>query len=185
MGASPREALPDEGGTMTVPACKQTITALASGRILEAPPLGACTIGDLAPALPGLEAAEDNVGTLGKGGSQVSWRAVREGIAGRVLRVWHDGAGVLAIELDRPTPAGGWPALRDKLGAPSQRYDVVRDVAKLEQGLWFYSARGVAAQTSLGGERLDRVMVFPPTTADDFIAHLAMSLVPPRDQPAG
>ena len=169
-------------GTMTDAACKQTITALASGRILDAPPLGACSIGDLAAALPGLGAAEDTVGTLGRGGSRVSWRAVREAIAGHVLRVWHDGAGVLAIELERPEPAGGWPALRDQLGPPSQRFDMVRDTAKIEQGLWFYSARGVAAQTSLGGERLDRVMMFPPTTAGDFIAHLAMSLVPPRDQ---
>lgn len=170
---------------MTDAACMQTITALASGRILEAPRLGVCTVGDLAAALPGLEAAEDNVGTLGRDGSQVSWRAVREGIAGHVLRVWHDGASVLAIELERPDPAGGWPALRDQLGAPSQRFDVVRDIIKVEHGLWFYGARGVAAQTSLGGERLDRVMVFPPTTADDFIAHLAMSLVPARDRPAG
>jgi hypothetical protein len=38
----------------------------------------------------------------------------------------------------------------------------------------------VAAQVS-AGERLDRVLVFPPTTGDDFITHLAMSLVPPRD----
>ena len=163
--------------------CQQTITALASGRILDAPPLGACTIGQLATALPGLDAAEDNLGALGRDGSQVSWRAVREGIAGNVLRVWHDGDGVLLIELERPEPEGGWPALRDQLGAPSQKVGVFREVVKAEQGLWFYSARGVAAQTSLAGERLDRVMVFPPTTAGHFIAHLAMSLIPPRDQP--
>ena len=166
---------------MTDLACKQTITALASGRILDALPLATCTIGDLATALPGLGAAADTIGTLGRDGSRVSWRAVREGIAGRVLRVWHGEAGVLAIEVERPEPAGGWPALRDQLGAPSQRFDVVRSL--IEEGLWFYSARGVAAQTSLGGARLERVMVFPPTTADDFIAHLAMSLVPPRDRP--
>jgi len=166
-------------------ACKQTITAIAAGRILEAPPLGACTVEDLAAALPGLAAVADNIGTLGRGGSQVWWRAVRDGIAGHVLRVWHDGAGVLAIELERPELDGGWPALRDQLGAPSQRFDVVRDVVKIEEGLWFYRARGVAAQTSLGGARLDRVMAFPPTTADDFIAHLVMSLVPLRDRPTG
>ena len=170
---------------MTEPACQQTITALAAGRILDAPPLGACTIEQLATALPGLDNAEDNVGTLGRDGCQVSWRAVREGIAGHVLRVWHDGDGVLAIELERPEPTGGWPLLRDQLGAPSQKFDVLRDIVRVEEGLWFYNARGVAAQTSLAGERLDRVMVFPPTTADDFIAHLAMSLVPLRDRAMG
>jgi hypothetical protein len=168
---------------MTDSACKQTITALASGRILEAPPLGACTLGALVTAWPGLDAAEDTIGTIGRDGSQVSWRAVREGIAGHVLRVWHDGAGVLAIELERPELPGGWPALRAQLGAPSQKFDVVRDAVKVVEGLWFYRARGVAEQTSRAGERLDRVMAFPPTTADDFIAHLAMSLVPPRDRP--
>jgi hypothetical protein len=168
---------------MTEPTCKQTITALAAGRILDAPPLGACTIGELATALPGLDAAEDTIGTLGRDGSQVSWRAVREGIAGNVLRVWHDGDAVRVIELERPEPAGGWPALRDQLGAPSQKLDVFREVVKVEAGLWFYCGRGVAAQTSRDGERLDRVMVFPPTTESDFIAHLAMSLVPPRDRP--
>jgi hypothetical protein len=168
---------------MTAEAFKQTITALASGHILDAPPLGACTIDELATALPGLEAAEDVVGALGRDGSQVSWRAVREGIAGNMLRVWHDGETVHVIELVRPEPAGGWPALRDQLGVPSQKLGVFRDVVKVEQGLWFYSARGVAAQISHAGDRLDRVMVFPPTTAGDFIAHLAMSLVPPRDQP--
>jgi hypothetical protein len=168
------------GDLMTELACKRTITALASGRILDAPPLGACTMSDLATALPGLDAAEDTLGTLGRDGSQVSWRAVREGIAGHVLRVWHDGDVVHVIELERPEPAGGWPALRDQLGAPSQKLEVVRDVVTVEEGLWFYSGRGVAAQTSRAGERLDRVMVFPPTTESHFIAHLAMSLVPPR-----
>jgi hypothetical protein len=167
---------------MTDAAYKQTITALASGHILEAPPLGACTIDDLATALPGLDAAEDNLGSLGRDGSQVSWRAVRDGIAGNVLRVWHDGACVRVIELERPEPAGGWPALRDQLGAPTQKLGVFRDVVKLEEGLWFYGARGVAAQTSHAGEQLDRVMVFPPTTAGDFIAHLAMSLAAPPDR---
>lgn len=180
-GRTAEQALPYGGGTMTDLACKQTIIALASGRLLEAPPLGACTIAALAAALPGLAAAEDNVGTLGRGGSEVSWRAVYDGIAGHVLRVWHDGAGVRVLELDRPVLDGGWPALRDQLGEPSQRFDVVRDVAKVEQGLWFYSARGLAAQISLAEERLDRVMMFPPTTAPHFIAHLAMSLVPPRE----
>lgn len=164
-------------------ACKRTITALAAGHILDAPPLAACTIGELAMAWPDLAAVEDTIGTLGRGGSQVSWRAVRQGIAGQVLRVWHDGDHVFVIELERPDPPGGWPALRKKLGAPSQKLDVFRDVVRVEVGLWFYRARGMAVQTSLAGERLDRVMVFPATTADDFIAHLAMSLVPPRDQP--
>lgn len=165
---------------MTESACKQTITALAAGRILDAPPLGPCTISELATALPGLDAAEDTIGTLGRDGSQVSWRAVREGIAGQVLRVWHDGDHVRVIELELPEPAGGWPALRDQLGAPTQKLDMFRDPVKVEEGLWFYSGRGVAAQTSGAGERLDRVMVFPPTTESDLITHLAMSLVPPR-----
>jgi hypothetical protein len=170
---------------MTDAACKQTITALASGHILDAPPLCDCTIDELAAAIPGLDAAEDTVGALGRDGSQMSWRAVREGIAGNVLRVWHDGESVRVIELERPEPAGGWPALRDQLGAPSHKLDVFRDVAKAADGLWFYDNRGVAAQISRSGDRLDRVMVFPPTTGDDFITHLAMSLRPPRDQTPG
>ena len=164
---------------MTDAACRKTITALASGRILDAPPLEACTIDELATALPGLDAAEDTIGALGRDGSQVSWRAVREGIAGNVLRVWHAGESVRVIELERPDTAGGWPALRDQLGAPSHKLSVFRDVAKAADGLWFYESRGVVAQVSRAGE-LDRVMVFPPTTADDFITHLAMSLAPPR-----
>jgi hypothetical protein len=166
---------------MTDLACQQTITALAAGRILDAPPLVSCTIDELAQALPGLDAAEDNIGAIGRDGSRISWRAVRQGIAGQMLRVWHDGHYVLAIELERPDMPGGWPELRDKLGTPSQKLDVFR--VKVPQGLWFYGARGVAAQTSLAGERLDRVMAFPPTTAGDFITHLAMSLVPPRERP--
>src|SRR5690349_3787628 len=138
---------------MTDLACKQTITALAAGHILDAPPLGACTIDELVMAWPGLDGAEDNIGTLGRDGSQVSWRAVRQGIAGQMLRVWHDGDHVLVIELERPDPPGGWPALRAQLGVPSQKFDVFRDVVKVEEGLWFYSARGVAAQISLAGER--------------------------------
>jgi hypothetical protein len=160
---------------MTDLACKQTITALAAGRILDAPPLTTCTIDELASAFPGLEAAEDTIGALGRDGSQVSWRAVRQGIAGHRLRVWHDGERVLAIEVECPETPGGWPELRAKLGVPSHQLDVYR---KATQRLWFYGARGVAAQTS-AGEQLDRVMAFPPTTADHFITHLAMSLAPP------
>src|SRR4051812_26088111 len=124
---------------MTDPACKQTITALAAGNILDAPPLGACTIGELATAWPGLEAAEDNIGTLGRDGSFVSWRAVRRGIAGQLLRVWHDRDRdrVLVIELEGPEPPEGWPALRAKLGVPSQKFDVFREVVQLGEGLWF------------------------------------------------
>lgn len=170
---------------MTELAGKRTILALAAGKILDAPRLGACTIDELAAAWPGLGAAEDTIGTLGRGGRQVSWRAVRDGIAGQMLRVWHDGDHVLAIELERPIPPGGWSVLRQQLGPPSQKLDVVRDVVQVEEGLWFYNARGLAAQTSLAGERLDRVMMFPPTTADDFIEHLAMSLVPPRERSMG
>lgn len=165
---------------MTDLACQQTITALAAGRILDAPPLVTCTIDELAQALPGLDTAEDNIGALGRDGRRISWRAVRQGIAGQMLRVWHDGERVLAIELERPDTPGGWPELRDKLGTPSRKLDVFR--VKVDQGLWFYGARGVAAQTSQAGERLDRVMAYPPTTAGDFITHLAMSLVPPRER---
>ena len=168
-------------GLSRVVSCKRTITALAAGHILDTPPLGACTIEELVTAWPGLDAAEDNIGTLGRDGSQVSWRAVRQGIAGHGLRVWHDGERVLVLELERPEVSGGWPALRAGLGAPSQKLGVFREVVKAEEGLWFYSARGVAVQTSRAGERIERVMVFPPTTAGDFIAHLAMSLVPPRE----
>jgi hypothetical protein len=164
---------------MTDLACQQTITALAAGRILEAPPLVTCTIDELASAVPGLDDAEDIVGALGRDGSRVSWRAVRQGIAGQMLRVWHDGTRVLAIELERPDTPGGWPELRDKLGTPSQKFDVFM---KVEQRLWFYGDHGIAAQTSAAGERLDRVMAFPPTTAGDFITHLAMSLRPPRER---
>lgn len=164
---------------MTDLACQQTITALAAGRILDAPPLVTCTIDELAQALPGLDSAEDHIGALGRDGSRISWRAVRQGIAGQMLRVWHDGHRVLAIEVERPDTPGGWPELRDKLGTPSRQCDVFR---KVEQRLCFYGARGVAAQISLAGERLDRVMAFPPTTAGDFITHLAMSLVPPRER---
>jgi len=111
-------------------------------------------------------------------------RAVHEGIAGNVLRVWHDGESVRLLELERPEPARRLAgAARSSWARPSQKLGVFRDVVKVEAGLWFYGARGVAAQISLAGERLDRVMVYPPSTADDFIAHLAMSLVPPRDQP--
>jgi hypothetical protein len=167
---------------MTDLACQQTITALAAGRILDAPPLVTCTVDQLAQVVPGLDDAEDNLGAIGRNGSQISWRAVRQGIAGQMLRVWHDGDCVLAIEVERPDTPGGWPELRDKLGTPSQKFDVVRPVVAAEQRLCFYGARGVATQSSATGERLDRVMAYPPTTAGDFITHLAMSLVPPRER---
>jgi len=166
---------------MTDLICKQTITALAAGRILDAPPLVTCTIDELASSFPGLDTAEDTIGAIGRDGSCVSWRAVRQGIAGDRLRVWHDGDQVLAIEVERPDTPGGWPELRAKLGAPSQQVDVYR---RATQRLWFYGARGVAAQTCATGEQLDRVIAFPPTTADHFIAHLAMSLTPPHERPA-
>jgi hypothetical protein len=166
---------------MTDLACQQTITALAAGRFLDAPPLVTCTIDELARAVPGLDVAEDTIGAIGRDGA-ISWRAVRQGIAGQMLRVWHDGDHVLAIEVERPDTPGGWPELRAKLGPPSQRFNVVRPVVKAEQRLCFYNARGFATQASPTGERLDRVMAFPPTTAGDFITHLAMSLVPPRER---
>src|SRR5262245_41337125 len=118
---------------MTALACQQTLTALASGNILDAPPLVTCTIDELAEALPGLDTAEDHIGALGRDGSRISWRAVRQGIAGQMLRVWHDGRRVLAIEVERPDTPGGWPELRDKLGTPSQQFNMVRDFVKVDE----------------------------------------------------
>jgi hypothetical protein len=48
-----------------------------------------------------------------------------------------------------------------------------------ESGLMVPMLAEYGGYLSRAGE-LDRVMVFPPTTADDFITHLAMSLAPPR-----
>jgi hypothetical protein len=170
---------------MTDHGCTQTITAVAQGRLHEAPPLTACTLDDLARALPALVAGGDSHGTLGRDGVSASYRAVRRDVAGQVLRVWHQRGRVLAIEVERPEPVGGWTLQRGKLGAPSRTFDVYRDSEKIDGGLWLYATRGLAAQTSLGGARLDRVMVFPPTSGEDFASRIARSMTPSHDHSLG
>jgi hypothetical protein len=163
--------------------CRDTLRAIGAGDIAAAPALPAgCTVEQAVAALPGLGSADDNPGSLGAGTS-VRWRALRSGVAGELLRVWHDQSGIVAVELGRPQPRGGLPALKAALGPPPARLDHFSDVVANQGGLWVYPARGLALYLSLAETRLDRAVVFPPTTAEDYATRLAMGQQPPREFP--
>jgi len=157
------------------------IRNLAAGKIAEATLPATCTLADAAAALAGLAQARDATGPPGIDRVQVRWRAIGTGIAGDRLRLWHDGANVLAVELEAPHPAGGWDALRVVLGTPDAKLAYRDDVVESRDGQWVYPARGLAVFTTLADTEIARVVAFPPTSVETYRARLARATEPPRE----
>ncbi|HEX4453518.1 MAG TPA: hypothetical protein VH143_21755 [Kofleriaceae bacterium] len=165
---------------MTQTPCATAIRNLAAGKFADAA-LPACTLGDATAALGALAGARDATGSLGTEHVQVKWRAIESGIAGDRLRLWHDGANVVAVEIESPRPAGGWSALRATLGAPDAKLSYWDGVVESKDGQWVYATRGVAVFTALADTELARVVAFPPTTVATYQARLARATEAPRE----
>jgi hypothetical protein len=169
------------GTAMTDTPCVTAIRNLAAGKIAEVALPATCTLTEAASALAALAQARDAIGTLGTDRVQVRWRAIDTGIAGERLRLWHDGASVLAIEVEAPRPTGGWDALRGALGTPEAKLAYWDDVVESKDGQWVYPERGLAVFTALADTEVARVVAFPPTTVAIYRARLARATEPPRE----
>lgn len=166
---------------MTLSSCKDLLERLAAGHFDgNGLPVG-CTVAEASAGLAALASSADATGQMGEAQVGVHWRVARSGVAGEALRLWHDGDLVLAIEIVKPRPAEGWEKLRGELGAPEAKLEHWKDVNRIDDGQWVYAGRGLAIFTSLAEERLDRVVVFAPTTVADYRARLALGLQPPRE----
>ena len=166
---------------MTDTSCATAIRNLAAGKLADARLPAGCTLAEATGALDGLAGARDAVGALGTDRVQAKWRAIEAGVAGDRLLLWHDGARVLAVEVEAPRPAGGWDALRKALGAPDARLAYWDGVVEAKDGQWVYPARGLALFTRLAETELARAIAFPPTTLDRYRSHLARATEAPRE----
>jgi hypothetical protein len=88
----------------------------------------------------------------------------------RHVRVWFDGPRVVALEselpqLHRPLAGtiAGW-------GAPDARLDFAFDVVTMEKAELVYAARGFAAAVNPDNQVTLRIVVFPPTTPERYLA---------------
>ena len=161
--------------------CATAISDFATGKLSEVRLPSGCALAEATRAIDRLATARDMVGNLGTEQVQVRWRAIDVGVAGARLLLWHDSEHVLALELESPRPAGGWPALHATLGAPDAKLAYWNDVVEAKDGMWIYAQRGLAVYTSLADTELVRAVLFAPTTVDGYQARLARSLAPPRE----
>lgn len=162
--------------------CADVARTLAAARLLELEPLGECPLDAVLGAVPALADDVDHDGELGRAYVDVSWRETSTGIAGTTFRVWHIERRVVALELEGP-PMESWAALRERIGAPEAKLAYHQQATPVPDGQWVYAARGLAVFTWQEAEYLDRVVVFAPTTVDDYHDGLAMHLWPLRESP--
>ena len=88
------------------------------------------------------------------------------------VRVWFDGPRIVALETELPRlhrplagTIAGW-------GAPDARLDYPFDVVKIEQGELVYAAHGFAAAVNPENQVTLRIVVFPPTTLERYLAEI-------------
>lgn len=168
---------------MPTSACVLAIRNFAEGRIADAILPSHCAVAEVVQAFWAGAEVSDATGVLGTERIQVRWRAIDSGIAGKHLRLWHDGQYVLAVELEAPRVVGDWDSLRVALGEPEAKFAYWKGVVESESGQWVYATRGIAVFVSLSEATLVRVMMFPPTSVAAYRSRLARALTPPREFP--
>jgi hypothetical protein len=100
------------------------------------------------------------------------FRVVRAAGYPQHVRVWFDGPRIVAFETGLPQLHRPLPATIEGWGTPDARLDYDFDVVKLQQAEWVYAARGFAAAINPGNHVALRIVVFPPTTLERYLADI-------------
>lgn len=128
----------------------------------------------LAPAdLPfAVDAGATGRGVLGAG-ARHAWVAGESGAYEGGVRVWLDDDGaVLLLEGEDPVDGAGEPLLLPDLGEPEILREAVLDRLVLDGGERAYPSRGLVLRVNPANAVVLGVLVFAPTTSEDYLARL-------------
>lgn len=153
--------------------CPELLPLLVSGSVMDAPPLEAqCDLEDARAALPGLSYRE--VRAMQGVGFTRTVLAVDGATAGSTVRIWFDLELVAMIEIDDPRLPGPWKSVQADLGL----------VPELTFGNQLaYASRGIAVILDDDGERVEKLLVFRPTTAEHYAWYYALPEPEPEPGP--
>jgi hypothetical protein len=102
----------------------------------------------------------------------------------RPIRAWFEGDTLLMLDAECPELPGGGLTLMKQLGKPDVKLDFYWNVLRLKRGEWVYAKRGIILFINPGNNILLRLLVFPPTTVDDYMTRLRLDQ-PRRESPSG
>lgn len=128
------------------------------------------TLEDLEQFLP-VDRAFDGVAPLGERFRRAEWVAgLADGFPDGV-RVWVRGGRVVALDAQR-MDVDEVAGLLSQLGEPEARLDAFLGPMPAPRGEWVYPERGVTLFVAGEGAFVDRVVVYAPTTLDEYLQHL-------------
>lgn len=111
-------------------------------------------------------------GVLGAG-TRHAWVAAESGVYEGGARAWLDDDGaVVLLEGEDPVDGAGEPLLLPDLGEPEVLLEAVLDRLVLDGGERAYPSRGLVVRVNPANAVVLGVLVFAPTTPEDYLARL-------------
>lgn len=129
------------------------------------------SLADAGVVLP-LEEGSAGRGFIGDDRLPARWVSAPSSLFAGGVRVWHDGADVLAIEARDPFAAGGEPLAAPEPGEPEARLDTYVGRLRLEGGELVYAARGLALRVNPENGVLLGAVAFAPTSVGEYRSRL-------------
>jgi len=164
--------------------CAQPITRLAADgpAAWQGLPSG-CRVADLAPAL---DCDESLLGAAPLGERNALFLPALLGDE-VTAQVWLDAEeeDVVMVELEEPPFAATGAALTAAVGEPAARLDTWIGMLEADGGEWVWPERGLAAFVEPETDRVERLALFPPTTADGYEQGHRRHDLRPRKFPRG
>lgn len=143
---------------------------------------------DLAPFLT-IDRDDVNHGQAGTPGSGRSWAAAEAPAYDLGVRLWldenndEDTERVVVVEGLSPRGADGTPVLAPELGEPDATFDAVLGTLLVPDAERVYAGRGVALHVAPETGAVIRVVLFAPTTVEDYRVRLQPQHAPLRKFP--
>lgn len=173
---------PKRPPTMSTDSCAAAIDTLLAKDFTHWTGLPAtCTLAALGSFELGDDEAHD---VLGSDGISTVYRRAKAAAYAEVMKVWvRDG---VIVRIGIPLPDLADPrALVRTLGEPDGKLDTYFQTTPTihKQGEWVYARRGLALRLSFDRAVVMELIVFAPTTLDDYVRRLRYA-EPPREERA-
>lgn len=114
------------------------------------------------------------VGHLGRRQRQVEFRMLQIKGYQRTVRAWFDAKQLAMLDAEHPGLEQQLSSVLASLGEPEAKLDFYWDVLEIKKGELVYASRGITFFTDPSDHRVLRLLVFPPTTLDDYIEKIRL-----------
>ena len=131
---------------------------------------------DDARAVFGIDDQWHGTGKLGSDGNRRDWFSASAAHFPEGLRLWVDGDRLLLIDAVRPDLPGGFDALFEKIGQPSEELDSYLGTLPIRKSEWVYPERGLTLFVNPANRLLLRIAVYRPTSIEDYRKTLRLDL---------